>query len=130
MKAPKPFSAPHGTEPGTRVGASNPDRSARVLVLAGERIVADHTAESNVVDQHVRDLRAKFQEITPGQLVIATVPGQGYRVLLDESSPSSRPEGQRLQYCRDVDGSPEFDFDRVQKLDEQRLRSGLTAIAA
>jgi len=30
---------------------------------------ADHTAESNVVDQHVRNLRAKVREVSPHQRV-------------------------------------------------------------
>ncbi len=94
---------------------------------------ADHTAESNVVDQHVRNLRAKVREVSPHQLVIATVPGQGYRFLLDDSvdsSPSFMTEGPRFQYCRDVDGLQEFDFDRVQELDEKRAPPNLAAIAA
>ncbi len=94
---------------------------------------ADHTAESNVVDQHVRNLRAKLQEISPQRLVIATVAGQGYRFLFDESvdsSPSSMTEGPRLQYCRDVDALQDFDFDRVQELDEKRAPPDLAAIAA
>ena len=94
---------------------------------------ADHTAESNVVDQHVRNLRAKVQRISTHQLVIVTVPGQGYQLLLDDSvdsSPSSMTEGPHLQYCRDVDSLQEFDFDRVQELDEKRAPQNLAAIAA
>jgi DNA-binding response OmpR family regulator len=36
-------------------------------------------AESNVVDRHVRNLRAKLQNNWRRPRYIATVPGQGYR---------------------------------------------------
>jgi DNA-binding winged helix-turn-helix (wHTH) protein len=107
-------------------------------VLARDEILdalwgAEHAAESNVVDQHVRNLRAKLQEISQKRLVIATVPGKGYRFLFGdtvESRASSTSEGPRLQYCRDVAGLPEFDFDRVQELDERLALGDLVGIAA
>jgi DNA-binding response OmpR family regulator len=39
----------------------------------------DYAAESNVVDRHIRDLRAKLQNNWRRPRYIATVPGQGYR---------------------------------------------------
>jgi len=50
----------------------------------------DHAAESNVVDRHVRNLRAKLADDWQRPRYIATVPGQGYRFLptaADASSP-------------------------------------------
>ena len=41
----------------------------------------DYTAQSNVVDWHVRNLRAKLQKGSRKPRFIATVPGQGYRFL-------------------------------------------------
>lgn len=42
---------------------------------------ADHAAESNVVDRHVRNLRLKLADDWQRPRYIATVPGQGYRFL-------------------------------------------------
>jgi DNA-binding response OmpR family regulator len=42
---------------------------------------ADHIAGSNVVDRHVRNLRAKLQDDWRTPRFIATVPGHGYRFL-------------------------------------------------
>src|SRR5678816_195340 len=42
---------------------------------------ADYIAESNVVDRHVRNLRAKLQNDYRRPRYIATVPGKGYRFL-------------------------------------------------
>jgi len=39
----------------------------------------DYAAESNVVDRHIRNLRAKLQNDWRKPRFIATVPGQGYR---------------------------------------------------
>ena len=39
----------------------------------------DYVSESNVVDRHVRNLRAKLQNNWRRPRYIATVPGQGYR---------------------------------------------------
>jgi len=44
----------------------------------------DYMPESNVVDQHVRNLRIKLQKGSRKPRFIATVPGQGYRFLLSE----------------------------------------------
>ncbi len=41
----------------------------------------DYTAQSNVVDWHVRNLRAKLQQGSRKPRFITTVPGQGYRFL-------------------------------------------------
>jgi len=40
---------------------------------------SDYAAESNVVDRHVRNLRAKLQDDWHQPRYIATVPGKGYR---------------------------------------------------
>lgn len=42
---------------------------------------ADYAAESNVVDRHIRNLRAKLQNSWRNPRYIATVPGKGYRFL-------------------------------------------------
>ena len=50
----------------------------------------DHAAESNVVDRHVRNLRAKLHDDWQRPRYIATVPGRGYRFLptaADEPAP-------------------------------------------
>ena len=39
----------------------------------------DYAAESNVIDRHVRNLRAKLQNDWRRPRYIATVPGKGYR---------------------------------------------------
>jgi DNA-binding response OmpR family regulator len=41
----------------------------------------DYAAESNVVDRHIRNLRAKLQNGWRRPRYIATVPGRGYRFL-------------------------------------------------
>jgi DNA-binding response OmpR family regulator len=61
--------------------AANDDR-----VLTREEILdhlwgVDFVAESNVVDRHVRSLRAKLQNDWREPRYIATVPGRGYRFL-------------------------------------------------
>lgn len=40
---------------------------------------ADYVAESNVVDRHIRNLRAKLHDPSRRPRYIATVPGRGYR---------------------------------------------------
>jgi DNA-binding response OmpR family regulator len=45
----------------------------------------DYAAESNVVDRHVRNLRAKLQNNWRRPRYIATVPGKGYRFVPTES---------------------------------------------
>jgi len=49
---------------------------------------ADYAAESNVVDRHVRSLRAKLQDDWRRPRYIATVPGLGYRF---EPPPADAP---------------------------------------
>lgn len=51
----------------------------------------DFAAESNVVDRHVRSLRAKLQDDWQRPRYIATVPGHGYCFLLAAAEPSTRP---------------------------------------
>jgi DNA-binding response OmpR family regulator len=50
---------------------------------------ADHVAGSNVVDHHIRNLRAKLQDDWRKPRFIATVPGRGYRFLPVLGSTSS-----------------------------------------
>ena len=47
----------------------------------------DYVSESNVVDRHVRNLRAKLQNDWRKPRFIATVPGKGYRFLPVFSEP-------------------------------------------
>jgi DNA-binding response OmpR family regulator len=47
-------------------------------------------AESNVVDRHVRNLRAKLQNNWRRPRYIATVPGQGYRFVPTTEEGSAR----------------------------------------
>jgi DNA-binding response OmpR family regulator len=54
---------------------------------------ADHIAESNVVDRHVRNLRAKLQNDWRKPRFIATVPGKGYRFIPTFSDPGSSMVG-------------------------------------
>ena len=49
----------------------------------------DYAAESNVVDRHVRNLRAKLQNDWKRPRYIVTVPGQGYRFVPTTSAVSS-----------------------------------------
>ena len=42
---------------------------------------ADYVAESNVVDRHIRNLRAKLQDDWHKPRFIDTVPGRGYRFI-------------------------------------------------
>jgi two-component system alkaline phosphatase synthesis response regulator PhoP len=42
----------------------------------------DYAADSNVVDRHIRDLRAKLQDDWRRPRYIATVPGKGYQFVL------------------------------------------------
>ena len=47
----------------------------------------DYVSESNVVDRHVRNLRAKLQNDWRKPRFIATVPGKGYRFIPTFSDP-------------------------------------------
>jgi DNA-binding response OmpR family regulator len=53
----------------------------------------DHIAESNVVDRHVRNLRAKLQNGWRQPRFIATVPGKGYRFVPTFPAESIHAEG-------------------------------------
>ena len=50
---------------------------------------ADYAAESNVVDRHVRNLRAKLGDDWRRPRYIATVPGRGYRFLPTDTDPAA-----------------------------------------
>jgi DNA-binding response OmpR family regulator len=52
---------------------------------------ADYVAESNVVDRHIRNLRAKLQNHSRRARYIATVPGRGYRFVQTAADPASSP---------------------------------------
>ena len=47
----------------------------------------DYVADSNVVDRHIRNLRAKLQNDWRKPRFIATVPGRGYRFVATFSEP-------------------------------------------
>ena len=53
----------------------------------------DYVSESNVVDRHIRNLRAKLQNDWRKPRFIATVPGRGYRFIptFSEPAPASEP---------------------------------------
>jgi DNA-binding response OmpR family regulator len=51
----------------------------------------DYVSESNVVDRHVRNLRAKLQNDWRKPRFIATVPGRGYRFIPTFSDPERVP---------------------------------------
>jgi two-component system phosphate regulon response regulator OmpR len=53
----------------------------RVMQILGALWGTDHRAESNVVDQHVRYLRALLRTDGRQPRFIATVAGHGYRFL-------------------------------------------------
>lgn len=58
----------------------------------------DYVAESNVVDRHVRNLRAKLQNDWRKPRFIETVPGKGYRFLPTFSEPRTQgTPGESLQ---------------------------------
>jgi len=54
---------------------------------------SEHLADSNVIDRHVRNLRAKLGDDWQRPRYIATVPGKGYRFVLAsaDSDPASPP---------------------------------------
>ena len=52
----------------------------------------DYAAESNVVDRHVRNLRAKLQNGWRRPRYIATVPGRGYRFLPTAPADDAAPD--------------------------------------
>jgi DNA-binding response OmpR family regulator len=51
----------------------------------------DYAADSNVVDRHVRQLRAKLDDDWRRPRYIATVPGKGYRFVLATTDQASVP---------------------------------------
>jgi len=53
----------------------------------------DYAAESNVVDRHVRNLRAKLQNDWRRPRYIVTVPGQGYQFASSSAQPSAPSDG-------------------------------------
>ncbi len=54
---------------------------------------SDYVSDSNVVDHHVRNLRAKLEDEWRRPRYIATIPGKGYRFVLGNADldPSSPP---------------------------------------
>jgi two-component system KDP operon response regulator KdpE len=52
----------------------------------------DYVSESNVVDRHIRNLRAKLQNDWRKPRFIATVPGRGYRFIPTFSEPARASE--------------------------------------
>ena len=56
----------------------------------------DYVSESNVVDRHVRNLRAKLQNDWRKPRFIATVPGRGYRFIPTFSDPERASLHERL----------------------------------
>ena len=50
---------------------------------------ADYVAESNVVDRHIRNLRAKLHDPSRRPRYIATVPGRGYRFMVQVAGKAS-----------------------------------------
>jgi len=52
----------------------------------------DYVSESNIVDRHIRNLRAKLQNDWRKPRFIATVPGKGYRFIPTFSEPERAPE--------------------------------------
>jgi two-component system alkaline phosphatase synthesis response regulator PhoP len=54
---------------------------------------ADFVAESNVVDRHIRDLRAKLEDDWRSPRYITTIPGLGYRFELNATvEPPTGPQ--------------------------------------
>ena len=69
--------------------------NAGQVVTRGEILDAlwgtDYVSESNVVDRHVRNLRAKLQNDWRKPRFIETVPGKGYRFIPVFSDPERAP---------------------------------------
>jgi len=74
--------------------------NAGQVVTRGEILDAlwgvDYVSESNVVDRHIRNLRAKLQNDWRKPRFIATVPGKGYRFIPTFSEPARASEAIRL----------------------------------
>jgi two-component system, OmpR family, response regulator RegX3 len=57
---------------------------------------SDYIADSNVVDRHIRNLRAKLQNDWRHPRFVATIPGRGYRFLptvSGDDAPAEQPDG-------------------------------------
>ena len=61
--------------------AANPGRVVTRDEILDALWGVDYAAESNVVDRHIRNLRAKLQNDWRKPRFIATVPGKGYRFI-------------------------------------------------
>lgn len=71
--------------------ASNPGR-----ILSREQILdsvwgRDYSADSNVVDRHMRNLRVKLKDSWKAPRFIATIPGRGYRFLPGTEEGNAQP---------------------------------------
>jgi DNA-binding response OmpR family regulator len=77
--------------------AANEDRVVTREEILDHLWGIDFVAESNVVDRHVRSLRAKLQNNWREPRYVATVPGQGYRFLPmsedEKGTPTGYPRG-------------------------------------
>jgi DNA-binding response OmpR family regulator len=73
--------------------ASNPGRILTRDELLDQVWGSDFSAESNVVDRHVRDLRAKLRDDWRRPRYIATISGKGYRFVLttEDHAPVTPP---------------------------------------
>ncbi len=67
--------------------AANADRLLTRDEILDRLWGADYVAESNVVDRHIRNLRAKLQNHSRRPRYIVTVPGRGYRFLVHSPDP-------------------------------------------
>jgi len=77
---------PSCTLPGSNRACSISWRPEPAMVVTRDEILdtlwgTDYVSESNVVDRHVRNLRAKLQNDWRKPRFIATVPGKGYRFI-------------------------------------------------
>jgi DNA-binding response OmpR family regulator len=61
----------------------------------------DYMADSNVVDRHIRNLRAKLQNNWRWPQYIATVPGQGYRFIPTDTGEGIAPPAAWLTVIAD-----------------------------
>jgi DNA-binding response OmpR family regulator len=64
---------------------------------------SDYIAASNIVDRHVRNLRAKLQDDWRRPRFIATIPGRGYRFIAGVSAAADQAE----RGAADRPGAPE-----------------------
>jgi two-component system KDP operon response regulator KdpE len=74
--------------------AANEDRVVTREEILDHLWGADFVAESNVVDRHVRSLRAHLQDDQPDPSYVATVPGRGYRFRPVAADGPAAPTGQ------------------------------------